>query len=393
MRIYWIILLALSISVSQAVSGLSATEVYSIVGKSVYPVYGFDSKQNKRKSAGTGVAVSAQLLATNCHIARNADSYIVKIKNDFRKAKLVYQDFSHDLCLLEIPGEKFQPVEFRDSSTVDIGEEVYAIGNPHGLEKSISRGIISNKHKFLGDTVLQTDATISFGSSGGGLFDTEGRLVGITRAGHRFKDIAFAVPSDWITNILNAAKTTKHAMGINKIISESLQKEYEKIHITTETLGHYGKDSVGLFRYKHRCFIGLKGIRLQENKKENQGVLIWFPFHPNVVYFAPYDKSVNRAFIKLIKHGHVKRTTGSMSLEKINTVSILPEILRTSDIVARRFDVSPAKQFEGAHQIFLHYPDMYDNYKENMIKFGLVGFKKAFKSYEQRCVIKNTRSE
>jgi S1-C subfamily serine protease len=91
---------------------------------------------------------------------------------------------------------------------VHIGEEVFTIGSPKGYEKSISRGIISNKIKFKDTSILQTDASISPGSSGGGLFDTKSHLIGITflkneAAGS--EGIGFAIPAELIKGLVKTA--------------------------------------------------------------------------------------------------------------------------------------------------------------------------------------------
>lgn len=360
---------------------LTAAELYKQVGGSVYPVYGYDSKSKKRMSGGTAVAVSTKILATNCHISNGADRYEVKINGKHTKAQLLYQDFNHDLCFLEVSNFIFTPVKFRDSQSVEIGEEVYAIGNPHGLEKSISRGIISNKHAFMGGALLQTDATISFGSSGGGLFDTKGRLIGLTRAGHRYKDIAFAVPADWIVDVLNAARDGRRSADINRILTENIEREYARVVVSAEPIGRYGQDKIGLYRYKNKCFIGMLG----KKSKEQQGLLIWYPHQPNVVYFSPYEKNVNKAFGHMVRHGHVQQVTGEVMTGVKGDNSILPTILQTTQIVAKRFNENPKKQFTEGNRIYLHYPDVYNHYKEVTIAFGLMGFKRAFYEYDQLC--------
>jgi hypothetical protein len=83
-----------------------------------------------------------------------------------------------------------------------IGQRVYAIGAPQGLELTISEGIVSSLREVPGGSVIQTTAPISPGSSGGGLFDLSGRLVGIMTFQHRYgQNLNFALPADWIAGM------------------------------------------------------------------------------------------------------------------------------------------------------------------------------------------------
>jgi S1-C subfamily serine protease len=85
-------------------------------------------------------------------------------------------DSTHDLVRLRVPGLTAPPLPLRLSTELRIGERVYAVGAPQGLELSLSEGLISGLRLFEGVRVIQTTAAISAGSSGGGLFDDRGRL-------------------------------------------------------------------------------------------------------------------------------------------------------------------------------------------------------------------------
>jgi serine protease Do len=189
----------------------SAEKVYQDVNNSIFMIFETNKSDPKKVVAyGSGVAVSTNIIATNCHIALKADTSFVKIQKTFQPATLIYKDEADDICLLKIPENTLTAVSFRSANSVRIGEEVYTIGSPRGYEKSISRGIISNKIKFKNTSILQTDASLSPGSSGGGLFDTKSHLIGMTFLKNEStgaEGIGFAVPAEIIKALVAKAKT------------------------------------------------------------------------------------------------------------------------------------------------------------------------------------------
>ncbi len=113
-------------------------------------------------------------------------------------ASIARLDPDHDLCELNSPGLSAPPVLVRASSSLAVGERVYAIGAPEGLELTLSEGVISGLRDYEGGHVIQTSAAVSPGSRGGGLFDTEGRLIGITTFSMKEgQNLNFALPGEW----------------------------------------------------------------------------------------------------------------------------------------------------------------------------------------------------
>ncbi|HEU5280360.1 MAG TPA: serine protease, partial [Gammaproteobacteria bacterium] len=141
----------------------AAQNVYKLVSGSIYTIKSTDAK-NKTITSGGAVAVSKDYLATNCHIIINPKNISVLINHEKKQAELY--SAHNDLCIISIKGVSFTPVKMRRAKTVEIGEEVYAVGNPERIEKTISDGIISNKLDVRGLIILQTNASISHGSSG-----------------------------------------------------------------------------------------------------------------------------------------------------------------------------------------------------------------------------------
>lgn len=146
---------------------------------------------------GSAVAIGSGKLVTNCHVAVAAERIDV-VHNERRSpARLSSQNVERDICMLDAPGVDAPVVE--RGATLAPGETVYAIGFPAEREITASKGEVVALHSYDGAAVIQVSAPFDYGSSGGGLFDQEGRLVGIltfkARAGGAFH---FAAPVAWV---------------------------------------------------------------------------------------------------------------------------------------------------------------------------------------------------
>lgn len=275
---------AIILSIPSLVFALSAEDVYKKVNQSVYTIYTVNYYEKKPVSLGSAIAVTDHILATNCHVALTGNYLGIMVNNDFKLGTLFFRDPSRDICFVEVPGISFNPVKIRDSKDVKVGEAVYAIGNPEGLEKSISQGIISNKRKDRGGYVLQTDASVSFGSSGGGLFDQNGNLIGITNSIDKdSRKIAFALPTEWITQILFPKAEAKEEKRL--AIAEN-GKDLKKIN-------SFGKDSVSLYQTNKKCLIYFIGKNVNGS---SVGSAIWYPAKPEIIIVFPNTTDINQAF-------------------------------------------------------------------------------------------------
>ena len=161
-----------------------------------------DPRQFQRRSLGSGFILDETgYIVTNNHVIENADEITVKLKNgDEYDAAIIGTDPSTDIALIKIDAETDLPtLELGDSEKLDIGQWVLAIGNPFGLDHTVTAGIVSAKGRVIGagayDDFIQTDASINPGNSGGPLIDMEGRVVGINTAIVAGGDgIGFAIP-------------------------------------------------------------------------------------------------------------------------------------------------------------------------------------------------------
>ena len=159
-------------------------------------------------SQGTGFIVSKDgFIITNSHILSGGKkvetwNYEQKI---FRTSFVGY-NLNLDLALLKITGE-FEPLELTDSNSVEIGEEVVAIGNPLGLQFSVSQGIVSGVHRQGPNGLsiyIQTDAALNPGNSGGPLINTEGKVIGINNfKSSSGESLGFALESNYIKEAIN----------------------------------------------------------------------------------------------------------------------------------------------------------------------------------------------
>jgi S1-C subfamily serine protease len=219
---------------SQRTAGLTPHEAYvrdapgvafvtsTVVAKTESPFLFGQESQGQDEDTGSGIVVSGNgTILTNYHVVENA----IKVTVSFEKgksveAKVVGTDPSNDLAVLRIStdGLTLHPLTLGDSSAVEVGDPVYAIGNPFDLERTLTTGVISALQRqitapngFTIDNVLQTDAPINPGNSGGPLLNTAGEVIGINSqietggSGDGSVGIGFSIP-------INTAKSELPAL-------------------------------------------------------------------------------------------------------------------------------------------------------------------------------------
>lgn len=169
---------------------------------------------------GSGVVVTSDgYIVTNNHVVSDerggpADEILVQL-SDGREmaARIVGRDARTDVAVLKVEAENLPVVQISDSDTIEVGDIVFAVGNPLGVGLTVTQGIVSATRRRLGiygeegfESFIQTDASINPGNSGGALIDTEGRLIGVnsailSRSGGSI-GIGFAIPSNLIVTIM-----------------------------------------------------------------------------------------------------------------------------------------------------------------------------------------------
>lgn len=174
-----------------------ARAVFERVSGSVASVIAY-AADGRRGSQGSGVLLEATRIVTNCHVIRDAERIEVVSGATTHPARWTLQDPSRDLCLLETRQPAGRPAVLRDTSGVVPGERVHAVGYPLGFGLSVSSGLVTSFATLQGERVLLGSAALSPGSSGGGLFDAQGQLVGITTGVlGPGQDLNIALPAEW----------------------------------------------------------------------------------------------------------------------------------------------------------------------------------------------------
>ena len=178
--------------------------------------FGQIPQQPERKQGGLGTGFiidKAGYIITNNHVVENADSIKVVLKDERElKGEIVGRDPQTDLALIKVEAKGELPVApLGSSAELKVGEWVVAIGNPFGLENTVTAGIVSAKGRAIGsgpyDDYIQTDASINPGNSGGPLLNLNGEVVGVNTAIlAQGQGIGFAIPVDMAKNVIAQLK-------------------------------------------------------------------------------------------------------------------------------------------------------------------------------------------
>ncbi len=235
-----------NISVAQAVRGGPA---------STDPWYtdpdspGYGTKPRRQGSKGSGVIVNAQgRILTNAHVVNGADEIIVTLHDGSElNAMIVGIDPKADLAVIQLKGKipALKPLPFGDSNTLRLGEVVLAIGDPFGVGKSVTMGIVSAKGRGnMGieeyEDFIQTDAAINPGNSGGALVNLKGELVGINTAiaskSGGYAGIGFAIPTSMAKPIMEMlvrdGKVVRGYLGVNIVTVTAALAQENKLGAT-----------------------------------------------------------------------------------------------------------------------------------------------------------------
>jgi len=169
--------------------------------------------ERKASSLGSGFIINKNgTIITNNHVINNAEDIVVRVGDKEYEAKVLAADNLMDIAVLKIDSKDiFKPIKFGNSDKARVGDWVVAIGNPFGLGGTVTSGIISAKNRDINltryDELIQTDASINQGNSGGPLFNLDGDVIGINTAiiapGKSGSiGIGFAIPSNAASNVI-----------------------------------------------------------------------------------------------------------------------------------------------------------------------------------------------
>lgn len=197
------VVLVAGVAASACASALEPDALFAKLAPSVWTVVATDA-QARNQSQGSAVVIGPGRLVTNCHVLARMTRFQVVKSNVSFGGRLEFPDPEHDLCQIQVDNFQAPAVELAPRDALRVGARVYAIGTPQGLEATLSDGLISGlRRDDQGELLfIQTTAPISPGSSGGGLFDAEGRLIGITTLMRReAQNINLAVPAHRVTEL------------------------------------------------------------------------------------------------------------------------------------------------------------------------------------------------
>ena len=195
----------------------------------------------RRRSTGSGFVIDPSgLIVTNAHVIEGAAAIQVRLADGKRfQGKVVGRDNRVDLALLKIEGATgLTPLPLGDSNRLRVGEFVLALGNPFGLEQSVSFGIVSRKGAPLsvaspGFDFIQTDAAINPGNSGGPLVNVAGEVIGVNSMAARSGSIGFAIPANLVKMLLPQLATKGRVdwgwLGVS--ISEVTEDDLDRLKL------------------------------------------------------------------------------------------------------------------------------------------------------------------
>jgi len=268
------IILVFIILFSPAISFAQADKIFKENSKAVVVVVTYNEK-GEAISQGSGFIVSEDgAVVTNYHVISNARDIKVKAGDKILDVEgLILADKENDLVILKIKGEKFPVVKLGDIARINIGEKVYVISSPQGLENTVSDGILSGIREITSDKkILQITAPISSGSSGSPVFNSNGEVIGIaTFIIKEAQNLNFAMPVNYIKGKIGSEKVTA--------LKESKIEDYKK---TAEYWFYLGLAYYKLGKYKDAIESFKQSITIKPDSAE-----------ANLNLSASYDKLGN----------------------------------------------------------------------------------------------------
>ena len=271
---------------------------------------------HKVPSLGSGFVISSDgYIVTNNHVIEDVDSIKVAFKDGSEyEAEIVGRDPKTDIALIRIQDDKeFFALPLGDSERLRPGEWVVAIGNPFGLEHTVTAGIVSAKHRFIGqgsyDDFIQTDAAINPGNSGGPLLNMAGEVIGINTAIRPAANtIGFAVPIEMAKEVLPQLRASGHVtrgwlgvviQQITPTLAEHLELSSQQGALVSRVMPDGPADQAGLKRYD--VIVEFDGKTIEEMNDL-----------PRAVAATPVDKKVEIVVLRDGKHKTLEATIAKM---------------------------------------------------------------------------------
>ncbi|MFY9842535.1 MAG: trypsin-like peptidase domain-containing protein [Terriglobales bacterium] len=255
-----------------------------------------------QEGQGSGFVIDKEgRILTNYHVIADARQVEVTLHNRKKyKATIVGTDKSHDLAIVQIKAPDLQPMILGDSTNLQVGQKVYAIGNPFGLAGTLTRGIVSSIRQvqepdgLVIDEAIQTDAAINPGNSGGPLLNWHGEVIGINTmiasSVGQSAGIGFAIPINTakavVNDLVTLGRVRRPALGVRTIpvdaeIAEELGLAADYGLLIVQAVAGGSADRAGLRGGSERAYLGnipimIGGdliVAINGEKIENQQIL------------------------------------------------------------------------------------------------------------------------
>lgn len=228
----------------------------------------------ERVSLGSGFFVKQDLIATNLHVVHgvlsNCYAKLVNQTNEYLIEGYTHIDVERDLVILKVSGAKATTLLWGNSGNVQVGDTIYAVGNPKGLNGTFSNGIVSGIRWDGTDKLLQISAPISQGSSGGAVLNSGGGVIGVSAASREGQNLNFAIPSNYINELLSNSQSLKPLF----------KSKFEGITVVNNSFDWEGKSTYTFaIQNKHRCSV--KNI------------------HCLVTFYDEYDRQIGLDLVKI----------------------------------------------------------------------------------------------
>jgi len=231
-----------------------------------------------QEGQGSGFVIDKEgHILTNYHVIANARQVEVTLHDRKRyKATIVGTDKSHDLAIVQIKAPNLQPMTLGDSASLQVGQKVYAIGNPFGLAGTLTRGIVSSIRQvqepdgLVIEEAIQTDAAINPGNSGGPLLNWHGEVIGIntmiaSNGAEQSSGIGFAIPINTakavVNDLVTLGRVRRPALGVRTIpidseIADELGLAADYGLLVVQVVPGSSADRAGLHGGTERAYLG-----------------------------------------------------------------------------------------------------------------------------------------
>lgn len=289
-----------------------------------------------QRALGSGVIVSSDgYIVTNNHVVDGADKIVVSLVGDKKEyeAKLIGKDKKSDLAVIKIDAKNLNAITFYNSDKVKVGDITFAIGNPFGLNETITQGIVSaTRRSGVGiveyEDFIQTDASINPGNSGGALVNSAGELIGInsailSKSGGNV-GIGFAIPSNMVSTIASSliknGKYIRAYLGVNIAdVSEDMSDFYNNNFgaLITGVEDNTPAQKAGLKRGDLIISVDGKEVKSASELKNIVG-----SFKPNTTVEVKFlrDKKVKTVDVKLDSFDNASTNNGDVSYKGISVI-------------------------------------------------------------------------